>query len=202
MKQKQIIAQELQSSQSALIKVDLKSGQTFTGAGVLEMALFPRLVEELLQSQSKTPFTVSWAMRSWVNELATGSDQYRLEIKAKTSLTLVCQRCLNDFEQPLVVHSQFLLLSTEEDVDQFPIENDNEDALLNSHEFNVLELLEDELLLAIPIVPKHDERDCQQHSLGLAVDLDKIDIKNNDLSPIKAERVNPFLQLKKLKLND
>jgi uncharacterized metal-binding protein YceD (DUF177 family) len=49
----------------------------------------------------------------------------------------MCQRCLEDFSQPIKAQSKFVLLNSQEDVDDFPLETDDEDALLISHEFTV-----------------------------------------------------------------
>ena len=201
MKQKQIIAQELHSTQSALSNVDLKSGQTFTGKGAFAIDCFPRLLEEMHQIPHQEMTQVHWEILSWIDLLPTGQEQYRLKIVANTTIPLVCQRCLGDYPQAIEVNSQFVLLNTQNEVDDFPLENDDEDALLNSYEFNLFELLEDELLLALPIVPKHQDENCQGQLLKVVDNMNDQSGENIDLIDPKTGKLNPFLQLKKLKLN-
>jgi len=201
MNQKQIIAQELHSSQSALSNIDFKSGQTFKGRGEFPLELFPRLLQEMPLVHHQNSFKVEWECLSWIDVLPTGQEQYRLKIQAITTIPLTCQRCLEDSVQKIEVNSQFVLLNTQVEVDDFPLENDDEDALLNAYEFNLFELIEDELLLAIPLVPKHADQHCQKYLINSPgqgdAQLDEIE----DLIDPKTGKLNPFLQLKKLKLN-
>ena len=92
-------------------------------------------------------------------------------------------------------------MNTQAEVDDFPLENDDEDALLNAYEFNLFELIEDELLLALPLVPKHADQHCQKYLINISepseAQLDEVE----DLIDPKTGKLNPFLQLKKLKLN-
>jgi uncharacterized protein len=201
MNQKQIIAQELHSSQSALSNIDFKSGQTFKGRGEFPVECFPRLLQEMPLAQQKNSYKVEWECLSWIDVLPTGQEEYRLKIKALTTIPLTCQRCLDDSLQNIEVNSQFVLLNTQAEVDNFPLENDDEDALLIAYEFNLFELIEDELLLALPLVPKHSDQHCQKYLINISeqgeAQLDEIE----DLIDPKTGKLNPFLQLKKLKLN-
>jgi uncharacterized protein len=201
MNQKQIIAQELNSSQSALSNIDFKSGQTFKGQGEFLLEFFPRLLKELPETQHHNSFKVQWECFSWIDVLPTGQEQYRLKIKALTTIPLTCQRCLDDSLQNIEVNSQFILLNTQDEVDDFPLENDDEDALLNAYEFNLFDLIEDELLLALPLVPKHADQNCQKHLINSVEQSDTQFEENVDLIDPKTGKLNPFLQLKKLKLN-
>ena len=201
MNQKQIIAQELHSSQSALSNIDFKSGQTFKGQGEFSLDLFPRLLQEVPVTQHHNSFKVEWECFSWIDILPTGQEQYRLKIKALTTIPLICQRCLDDALQNIVVNSQFVLLNTQAEVDDFPLENDDEDALLNAFEFNLFDLIEDELLLALPLVPKHADQHCQKYLIKVNDQSDVQPEDSEDLIDPKTGKLNPFLQLKKLKLN-
>ena len=128
MNQKQIIAQELHSTQSALSNIDFKSGQTFKGQGEFPLECFPRLLQEMPLAQRQSSYKVEWECLSWIDVLPTGQEQYRLKIKALTTIPLTCQRCLDDSLQNIEVNSQFVLLNTQAEVEDFPLENDDEDA--------------------------------------------------------------------------
>jgi uncharacterized protein len=113
---------------------------------------------------------------------------------------LECQRCLQAFEEKVQFTSQFILLPTQEEVDAFPMDDDEEDALLISHQFDLIELFEDELLLNLPLIPKHPEGLCELDHIYLS----DIRIDKNGLEAGKddqKERKTAFEALKKLKFD-
>ena len=104
------------------------------------------------------------------------------------------------FEDELKVSSQFVLQNTQEEVDNFPLDNDDEDALLNSHHFDLIELFEDEILLNLPLIPKHELKDCGSKDIVvmgvLAKDSLEIPSEEDQNTPS-----NPFARLKNLKFD-
>lgn len=81
----------------------------------------------------------------------------RCEIKV--TLVLTCQRCLEPMSMPLEIDSRLALVEGFEEAERLPEELEplmlEKDAMLH-----VTELVEDELLLAVPDAPKHSEEDC------------------------------------------
>ncbi len=81
----------------------------------------------------------------------------RCEISATLSLT--CQRCLGLMSVPVEIDSMLALVDGLEEAERLPEELEplmlTDEGLLQ-----VRELLEDELLLAVPDAPKHREKDC------------------------------------------
>jgi uncharacterized protein len=108
---------------------------------------------------------------------------------ARTELALVCQRCLEVYRQPLNVEFNLVRVRGEAEAEQLP---DGVEPLLLSDEeqLRTAELLEDELILALPIVAAHaDEKDCridagEQSAAGEAAD---------------QQKTNPFAALAALK---
>lgn len=205
MNRKKIPASELHSTPSALENVDFKSGQVYVGKGFLAFCNFPRLTQELHALDPLADVDqqgLEWQLESWVDVLATGREEYRLRLKVHAFFLMECQRCMSAYQDPIEVDSQFVLLPTEELVDAFPLENDVEDALLNSHSFNLMELIEEEVLLALPLVPKHPEGQCANSWLGdgQIQSSDELLTKSEEIDPVTGKK-NPFLTLKKLKLN-
>jgi uncharacterized protein len=90
--------------------------------------------------------------------LAFGHDddgRRRVQGQVETVLTLVCQRCLEPVRQAIHAEVDLVLAWTEEQAKALPADLD---PLLMSGERLVLaELLEEELLLAMPLVALHDE---------------------------------------------
>lgn len=79
-------------------------------------------------------------------------------------LNLLCQRCLQPYRHGISIDQQFTLINDEAELPAPEEEGDDEDYLLMQAEMPVLELMEDELLLALPIAPKHAEGECSSES--------------------------------------
>ncbi len=89
-------------------------------------------------------------------ELSGDSKQFRypsLHLHIKTDLPAICQRCLNEVRILLDLKHDYLIseVAFEEDAD-----NDEIDWIEEDKEMNLQELIEDELLLAMPMAPLHE----------------------------------------------
>ncbi|HRP27666.1 MAG TPA: DUF177 domain-containing protein, partial [Burkholderiaceae bacterium] len=76
-----------------------------------------------------------------------------LTLDAKVDLT--CQRCLSAVTVGLVVDRWFRFVDGEERAAALDAESED-DVLASSRTFDLHELAEDELLLALPLVPRHE----------------------------------------------
>jgi len=83
------------------------------------------------------------------------NDRLALRLKVRGSLQLVCQRCLGAMEYPVRVDSELVLASSQEQIDAEPLEIGGPDWVLAGREMALRELIEDELLLAVPQAPRH-----------------------------------------------
>lgn len=208
MSQKPCSTQILHASEAALRQVDFKSGQTYQGEGFFSLQHFPRILSEIwpgseeeLTKESPELVGIDWQVATWLDETAAGHTDYRLRLKLRTALHLECQRCLEGFLQKMDISAQFVLLESQQEVEDFPIDNIDEDALLQSDAFDLMELIEDEVLLALPLVPRHPQGECAllKSSTGALAEADD----KSKTAPIESEKShkNPFLGLKKLKLD-
>ena len=68
-------------------------------------------------------------------------------------------------------------------------EASEEDVLVTARDFNLLELVEDELLMALPVVPKH----------AVCPDPVKLQVADPDFVDTVQEKPNPFAVLEQLK---
>ena len=120
--------------------------------GALALAALPRLVAEL----NRTEGVVNIA-------LVAGIDPHGVRcIKGvvRAGVELVCQRCLGLFQFALDVTVSLGLVHGEAEADRLP--EDYEPLLVAEGTISVADLVEDELLLALPRIPRHeDERDCE-----------------------------------------
>ncbi|MCO5124863.1 MAG: DUF177 domain-containing protein [Rhizobacter sp.] len=82
-----------------------------------------------------------------------GSDAWlRLELDAQVRLT--CQRCLAPVETPLAVDRWFHFVEGEQQAAELDADSED-DVLASTRAFDLQTLAEDELLLALPLVPRH-----------------------------------------------
>ena len=87
------------------------------------------------------------------------------DLAFKGTVTLQCQRCLQLMERPLEAVSRIALIGSEMQAARVPLER--EPVLAPGGRISIGELLTEELLLLLPIVPLHEER-CASESAGAA----------------------------------
>jgi uncharacterized protein len=131
---------------------------------------------------------VDYELRGRLQADAAGVNEPWIHLAAHTSLILTCQRCLGPVEVAVQFDRNFRFVATE-DLAAIEDEESEEDVLVVSKSFNVLELIEDELLMASPVAPKHV--DCPQPVKLRAADPDFVDPPSN--------KPNPFAVLQNLK---
>jgi uncharacterized protein len=129
-----------------------------------------------------------------IYELAFGRDPRGRAIvvgRVRAHLRLQCQRCLDEVAIPIDVPIEVALIAKDEDAADLP---DHLDPWLVTEErLNPLDIVEDELLLAIPAVPRH-ARECR------ASDTDKAPEPSIEADESKQdERRRPFAVLAGLK---
>jgi uncharacterized protein len=104
--------------------------------------------------------------------------------------SLICERCNEIFEHPMDVNFCFSPLQSVKEDDKDELPDVYEPVEVNDQgEINLFQTLEDELILSLPIVALHAEKDCKQKR-------DKMSF--GKIEPID-ERPNPFAVLKELK---
>lgn len=81
----------------------------------------------------------------------------RCEVSA--TLALTCQRCLEPMNMPVVIDTRLALVQGMEEAEGLP-EALNPLMLADDGLLHIRELVEDELLLAVPDAPKHSEEEC------------------------------------------
>lgn len=118
--------------------------------------------------------------------------QVWLRLTAQTHLPQTCQRCLGEVSTLLEVERSYRFVADEATAEA---EDDacDEDLLAISREFNLLELIEDELLMALPQVPLHDV--CPVMPKMSVADADF----EGDAEAVGAGKPNPFAVLAALK---
>lgn len=85
-------------------------------------------------------------------------DEPMLTVEVSGLLVLRCQRCLKPLDHVLRIVQQFELRDGlgEDVLTQEDMEDDSRDFLEASRSLDVASLIEDEVLLALPVVPRHE----------------------------------------------
>jgi uncharacterized protein len=112
----------------------------------ISLAEFPRLRPYLASTESTARGRVRFERD---RGLSTA------EVELDGTVDLVCQRCLQTMQQVVSSRAQVALISSEGEADRVPQEY--EPVLAAEGRITLHELVEEELLLSLPIVPLHQE---------------------------------------------
>ena len=140
--------------------------------GVLPLSSLERLHDLLAEVSGDVSFRLQ-GLKGEHGELM-------LHLEVTGLLPLACQRCLKAIPFDLDVDSLLELIPEGADMSQDELEDDTRDFLPVAGELYVAELVEDEILLALPVAPRHEK-------CGLPGAADA------------GERINPFATLSGLK---
>ncbi|AIL33254.1 YceD family protein [Basilea psittacipulmonis] len=150
---------------------------------------------EVPQQRDGQDIMVTWSVRGHTDNVGKSF----LTLSVSSVVLLVCQRCTQPFDFDLESTTVLELVSKPEDLGDDSIEsiweevqNEKEqsffsDKILSSTRLDLLELIEDEVILSLPYVPKHEDCSVEQDSGS--------DEASSD------EKTSPFAVLKNLKLH-
>lgn len=131
--------------------------------GRLPLAVFPRLSGLLAGDQGEVSARLEFARG--------GVGMVRVTGHCEGSALLTCQRCLEPYRQPLVSSFELLLVENEAQLEQLDGEEDRE---VLADRLRAIDLLEDELIMTVPLVPAHaDPADCEVLARRLVVSADE-----------------------------
>lgn len=148
----------------------------------------PGLARLAAECHEQAPATdadvVSWSLRGERRDMAGAAAQTWVHLDAQATLSLVCQRCLAPVALGVQARRSFLFVPSEAEAAALD-EQTEDDVLALSSALDGRALVEDELLLALPLVPRHE--DCSMPLAGQ--------------EPAAAEpaRPNPFAALRGLR---
>ncbi len=148
--------------------------------GVYPISKFPRLSELLVSNEGDVTVKLEFTH-------SVGIASLRGTVSAK--LLVECQRCLKPVETEVSGRFKFALVNSEEEVELLPEEF--EPYLVEGEEQSIIDLVEDELLLSLPMVTIHEEA-CSEY-------MTQQNIKIKAEMEAEKEAENPFAALKALK---
>ena len=146
-------------------------------SGEVAIAELPRLQDVLNSTQDM----LSYAIRGGMDK----QHGYFLDVQVTGTCQLRCQRCLGGMDHLLRLDVRLLLRNQAslDALDDHAAVEEAFDSILAEAHLDVLGLLEEEILLSLPIAPKHELGACQVA----------------DGTHISREEKNPFAVLAKLK---
>lgn len=97
---------------------------------------------------------VAWQAQGEQRAVRGGAPQAWLHLQAQASLQLVCQRCLGPVAAEVQAQRSFLFVAGEDQAAELDADSED-DVLALTRSLDLKELVEDELLLSLPLVPRH-----------------------------------------------
>lgn len=145
-----------------------------------------RLAPEFIDKNTEN--TVKWQAKFELRAGASGQADVWVHIQAATSLALTCQRCMTPVPTSLAVAQWYRFVASEA-VAMAEDDGSEEDLLVLTPQFDLLAVVEDELLMALPLVPMHE----------ICPVLPSFSAGEVDLLEPALEKPNPFAALAQLK---
>ena len=115
--------------------------------GNVPLKWLPHLADRLLELDG----SLAVSLEGWQSE-----EKFLLRLVIDGTLLLQCQRCLASVRLPMQVNSVLQLISTDESWPDEELMDDEMDAIEASEALDVVGLIENEVLLALPLAPRHE----------------------------------------------
>jgi uncharacterized protein len=122
--------------------------------GKIAISALERLQDYLIENSGELQYEVAGVLNS--------DGKPALRISAGGLIRLRCQRCLGELVHVLDLRTDLVLAQNEKELSSLD-EDESIDCILAESSLDVLGLIEDEIILSLPISPRHDEGKC---SLG------------------------------------
>jgi uncharacterized protein len=127
-------------------------GFDFASAGAMQQGRMPlsgflRLQDQLASNAGE----VEYAIEGTLDERGRPS----LRLRVKGTLQLRCQRCLEPMPVEVAEEQLLVLAATQAEIDADPAEASAPDRVLGGRQMAVRELVEDQLILALPFAARH-----------------------------------------------
>ena len=125
--------------------------------GQWSLTELPRLVDSLAAGEEGAAgAAVQWRAAGSLQTVAGRAGVCTVDLEVHAVLALECQRCLQPMHLPLDLQRRLRFVAGEEEAARLDEELED-DVLALSPRTDLRELVEDELLLALPLVPRHGQ---------------------------------------------
>jgi len=99
--------------------------------------------------------TLKWSAWGELRLDSAGAEQIWLHLKIDALVPLTCQRCLLPADMAIAIDQSYRFVDSEE-LAEVQDAQAEEDVLALSPDFSLADLIEDEVLMAFPLIPLHD----------------------------------------------
>lgn len=120
-----------------------------TQQGRMPLSGFPRLRDLLASDAGEVAYEVKG--------LRDSRGRPSLRVRVRGTLALRCQRCLEAMRFEVDEEEMLVLAATQEEIDADPVDTQTPDRILGGKEMALRELIEDQLILAVPYAPRHED---------------------------------------------
>lgn len=124
--------------------------------GTVPVSGFPRLRDVLALDAGEIAYSI--------NGERDEQGRPALQVSVRGTLQLRCQRCLEAMPYEIELEQRLVLAATQAEIDAERTDPAGPDRVLAGKEMAVRELIEDELILAVPFAPRHEN--CAAHGVG------------------------------------
>lgn len=124
-----------------------------------------RLAASQTPPQDQAPAGVHWRLHGERIKPAGAEAQTWLSVEARTAAWLTCQRCLQPMQVELAATRRIRFVADEAQAEALDAESED-DVLALPRWLDGRELAEDELILALPLVPRHEQCPSGLDALG------------------------------------
>lgn len=69
---------------------------------------------------------------------------------------LECQRCMTAFEFPVEIDTLYIVADSDQQADAIALDDSDAEVIVGSAAFDLIDLIDEEIVLSVPMVPKHD----------------------------------------------
>lgn len=116
--------------------------------GALPLSSFPRLGDLLVSDAGQAAYAVEGVRDAW--------GRPSLEVKVQATLQVRCQRCLEPMALEVDTESLLVLAATQAEIEADVVGPDAPDRVVAGKDMPLADLVEDELILALPYAPRHE----------------------------------------------
>lgn len=116
--------------------------------GELRVAGLTRVHDKLADTAGSLSYRVVCSLGS--------RNRPQLALQLDGVLSVCCQRCLEGIDYPVEVRSLLEFVDDEDNLTQEEIEDDSRDFLPVQAELDIVALIEDEIILNLPLAPRHE----------------------------------------------
>ncbi len=165
----------MQGKLQQVYRVSKELGQNSLFSGSFQLSQLDRLSSLVLDNGAEIKLSFEFSTNEYHHPTIKGHVDAELQVE--------CQRCLESMSY--IVDQDFALLidASEEDVTAFMMDT----VYTDEGYLNVLEVIEDELILTLPLISMHEDRNCNKQW--------QPDLIEEEI----VEKINPFAVLETLK---